>query len=179
MRIKVILEEILSRRRIGYKLAFEILLVGFLFQIRDINYPSVDSQSLRVHLKAAVANLLFRAPGLFQPSLVPVGPSGGESKCGSSCVNPPACCEVETMLSYPLYGRSLSTNTMVEIVQEMDGIQQPIIYRRCRSVGSRPSTSVRGSIRLSFAFFYIFSFFFARARVCAVTQNVADQRGTW
>jgi len=41
------------------------------------------------------------------------------------------CCNVTNEIVYPLFGFSLSSNTMVHIVQEQ--LQQAVIYRRCQS----------------------------------------------
>jgi len=59
---------------------------------------------------------------------------GKDSECAAGCQKTPPCCEVDTKLTFPLYGRSLSSNSVVEIVQGLGDIRQPIIYHECRSV---------------------------------------------
>lgn len=55
------------------------------------------------------------------------------SACANSLLPSPQCCQSETRLLYPLYGRSLTSGRLVRIAQELDpnGIQQPVVYRHC------------------------------------------------
>ncbi|XP_046457394.1 uncharacterized protein LOC124204383 [Daphnia pulex] len=59
--------------------------------------------------------------------------------CGGTCPSSPSwipqCCRVETRLLYPLYGRSLTSDRLVPIAQDLNptGIQQPVVYRHCLS----------------------------------------------
>ena len=59
---------------------------------------------------------------------------GKDSECAAGCQKTPPCCEVDIKLTFPLYGRSLSSNSVVEIVQGLGDIRQPIIYHECRLV---------------------------------------------
>lgn len=58
-------------------------------------------------------------------------------ECDGSCPSSPSwvpqCCRAETRLLYPMYGRSLTTDRLVPIAQELNpnGIQQPVVYRHC------------------------------------------------
>uniref|UniRef100_A0A0P6GXR1 Uncharacterized protein n=1 Tax=Daphnia magna TaxID=35525 RepID=A0A0P6GXR1_9CRUS len=60
-----------------------------------------------------------------------------DTECDGSCPSSPSwvpqCCRAETRLLYPMYGRSLTTDRLVPIAQELNpnGIQQPVVYRHC------------------------------------------------
>ncbi|KAK4023128.1 hypothetical protein OUZ56_008558 [Daphnia magna] len=62
-----------------------------------------------------------------------------DTECDGSCPSSPSwvpqCCRAETRLLYPMYGRSLTTDRLVPIAQELNpnGIQQPVVYRHCLS----------------------------------------------